>query len=59
MPLAVRWAADRGADRVELYTEPFARAFERDGDEARRSFALYSEASRLAHALGLGVNALI
>ena len=25
----VRWAADVGADRVELYTEPFARAFER------------------------------
>ena len=24
----VKWAASLGADRVELYTEPFARAFE-------------------------------
>src|SRR5437773_7524890 len=35
-PLAdpIRWAASVGADRVELYTEPFARAFERGGAEA-------------------------
>ena len=26
---AIRWAAEMEADRVELYTEPFARAFER------------------------------
>src|SRR5438067_7026493 len=25
----IRWAASVGADRIELYTEPFARAFER------------------------------
>lgn len=53
----IRWAADLGADRVELYTEPFARAFERGREEARRSFAVYSRAAELAHALGLGVNA--
>ena len=53
----IRWAADLGADRVELYTEPFARAFERDAAEARRSFAAYAQAASLAHALGLGVNA--
>jgi pyridoxine 5-phosphate synthase len=53
----IRWAASVGADRVELYTEPFARAFERGPDEARRSFAGYSEAAVLAHSLGLGVNA--
>ncbi len=55
----IRWAASVGADRVELYTEPFARAFERspESDAARRSFASYVEAARLAHALGLGVNA--
>ena len=35
----IRWAADVGADRVELYTEPFARAFERGADAARDSFA--------------------
>jgi len=47
----VRWAADVGADRVELYTEPFARAFERGGDEARRSFDTYAGVARLASSL--------
>jgi len=54
---AIRWAAEMGADRVELYTEPFARAFERGDRDARESFALYTTAAELAHALGLGVNA--
>lgn len=54
-PDAVRLAASLGADRVELYTEPFARAFEQGNGD--RSFATYAEAAMLAHALGLGVNA--
>jgi pyridoxine 5-phosphate synthase len=53
----VAWAASLGADRVELYTEPFARAFERGPAEAERSFATYVEAAHAAHAEGLGVNA--
>ncbi|HYM23120.1 MAG TPA: pyridoxine 5'-phosphate synthase [Vicinamibacterales bacterium] len=53
----IRWAASIGADRVELYTEPFARAFERGADSGRRSFTQYAEMSSLAHAVGLGVNA--
>ena len=53
----VRWAAEVGADRVELYTEPFARAFQHDEVRARRSFEVYARAARLAHTLGLGVNA--
>ena len=53
----VRWAADMGADRVELYTEPFARAFERGPAAAEASFAIYSRAATLAHSLGLGINA--
>ena len=53
----IRWAADLGANRVELYTEPFARAFERGDDEGRRSFAIYARAAELAHSIGLGVNA--
>lgn len=53
----VRWAASMGADRVELYTEPFARAFETGADEAAAIFARYAAAARLAHELGLGVNA--
>jgi pyridoxine 5-phosphate synthase len=53
----IRWAADLGADRVELYTEPFARAFEAGEADARRSFTVYARAAELAHSLGLGVNA--
>ena len=54
---AVRWAAGVGADRVELYTEPFARAFEHGGVALRESFAVYAEAAEQAHRIGLGVNA--
>ena len=53
----VRWAAKMGADRVELYTEPFARAFERGAAAGRASFDAYARAAELAHSLGLGVNA--
>ena len=53
----VRWARSLGADRIELYTEPFAQAFKRGSDEARRSFDRYAAVARVAHALGLGVNA--
>jgi pyridoxine 5-phosphate synthase len=53
----IRWAKDVGADRVELYTEPFARAFERGAAAAHESFRRYANAAELAHALGLGVNA--
>ncbi len=53
----IRWAAAIGADRVELYTEPFARAYERGTDAARQSFATFADAARLAHSLGLGINA--
>jgi pyridoxine 5-phosphate synthase len=54
---AIRWAASMGADRVELYTEPFARAFASGPAAASTSFASYAAAARLAHGLGLGVNA--
>ncbi len=54
---AVEWAAEMGADRVELYTEPYARAFERGEAEAQASFACYARAAERAHALGLGINA--
>jgi pyridoxine 5-phosphate synthase len=55
LPDSIRWAASVGADRVELYTEPYARAFE--SGEAGRSFQVYTEAAVLAKSLGLGVNA--
>jgi pyridoxine 5-phosphate synthase len=54
---AIDWAADMGADRIELYTEPFARAFERGGAAATESVERYARAARHAHELGLGVNA--
>jgi pyridoxine 5-phosphate synthase len=53
----VRWAASIGADRIELYTEPFARAFERGAEAGRAAFEQCADAARLAHSLGLGVNA--
>ena len=56
-PAAVRWAARMGADRVELYTEPFARAHKDGGEAAQASFKLYSTVASLAHEHGLGVNA--
>ncbi len=56
-PAPIRWAADMGADRVELYTEPYARAFDRGMTQARESFSRYAEAAELAHSLGLGINA--
>jgi pyridoxine 5-phosphate synthase len=56
-PAAIRWAKAMGADRVELYTEPFARAFERGPQAAAESFDKYSRAASLAFELGVGVNA--
>ena len=54
---AIRWAAGLGADRVELYTEPYARAFERGAPDAQASFEGYARSAQLAHSLGLGINA--
>jgi pyridoxine 5-phosphate synthase len=52
---SMRHAAEIGADRVELYTEPFARAFGTPGQA--ESIEQYAAAARAAHDLGLGVNA--
>jgi pyridoxine 5-phosphate synthase len=57
LPEAVAWAAALGADRVELYTEPFAKAFEAGGTARQQSFDRYAAAARLANTRGLGVNA--
>lgn len=56
-PEPIRWAAELGADRVELYTEPYARASASGPVAGKESFARYVEAATLAHELGLGVNA--
>jgi pyridoxine 5-phosphate synthase len=56
-PGPIDWAADLGADRIELYTEPYARAFEQGGDALIRSLDRYRQAAERAAGLGLGVNA--
>lgn len=53
-PEVIRAAAATGADRVELYTKPYADAYETDRNAA---VAPFIEASRTAHNLGLGINA--
>ena len=53
-PEMVEYAAKAGADRVELYTEPYASAYAA-GPEA--AIAPFVEAARVAKSLGLGVNA--
>ena len=57
VPGPIHWAASVGADRVELYTEPYARAFAQGSEAGRESFETFASAARLAHSLGLGVNA--
>lgn len=50
----IRLAAKTGADRVELFTKPYADNYHTDREAA---VAPYVEASRAAHSAGLGVNA--
>ncbi len=53
-PEQIRAAAATGADRVELYTKPYADLYPTDPDAA---VAPYVAASAVAHSCGLGVNA--
>lgn len=46
-----------GADRIELYTGPFAQAFDQPGDHWRTLLEQHRAAAQTAQALGLGVNA--
>ncbi|MGE3959800.1 MAG: pyridoxine 5'-phosphate synthase [Vicinamibacterales bacterium] len=54
---AIALARQVGADRVELYTEPFARAYEQGAEAAVNAFERYVVAAELAHEAGLGINA--
>lgn len=51
---AVEYAAHAGADRVELYTEPYAKAYATDRDAA---IAPFIRAAKAARDVGLGLNA--
>lgn len=53
-PEQIKAAAKAGADRVELYTKPYANLFPTNPEKA---VAPYVEASQAAHKVGLGVNA--
>jgi pyridoxine 5-phosphate synthase len=55
LPEAMPAVRELGADRVELYTEPYVRAF--GTPEEGRVIARYAEAARAAHRAGLGINA--
>jgi len=54
---SVQWRQARGlgADRVELYTQPYAEAFGRDDFDS--TLAKYTAAAESAQSAGLGVNA--
>jgi pyridoxine 5-phosphate synthase len=50
----VEGAKKTGADRIELYTEPYASHFHLNKEQAIKS---YVEAAHVAHDIGLGINA--
>ena len=50
----IEYAAKAGADRVELYTEPYASAYTANREAA---VAPFIEAAKVARCLGLGLNA--
>lgn len=54
-PKMIEGAAETGTDRIELYTESFAKLY----DEGKPEMAVkpYTAAAKLAHELGLGLNA--
>jgi len=55
VPAAMVAVRDLGADRIELYTEPYARAFGSAGERAE--VEKYAAAARAAQQAGLGINA--
>ena len=54
IPGAMQFVVEAGAERVELYTEPYAAAFANGDESASES---YRETAITARALGLGINA--
>ena len=55
-PEGIEIAKEIGADRIELYTEPYARAF-RTNQNLEQMLEQYASATKVAHDIGLGVNA--
>ena len=57
IPAQIQLAKDIGADRIELYTGPYAAAVLTDDPKVDQIFAQFAAAANLAMTLGLGVNA--
>ncbi|MBT8283921.1 MAG: pyridoxine 5'-phosphate synthase [Flavobacteriaceae bacterium] len=53
-PEMVKGAAETGTDRIELYTEEYAKMYPKDPEKAIKP---YAEAAKVAHSLSLGINA--
>jgi pyridoxine 5-phosphate synthase len=53
-PVMAEGAATIGADRIELYTEPYAKEYHTNKEKAVKP---YVETARVAKSLGLGINA--
>lgn len=56
-PELAKRAADTGADRIELYTEGYAKAFATGGAALEESYAAFAATAQAAASVGLGVNA--
>lgn len=56
-PELAKRAADTGADRIELYTEGYAKAFATGGAALEESYAAFADTAHAAASVGLGVNA--
>ncbi len=54
IPKMVEGAKKVNADRIELYTEPYAHEFHQNKDVAIKP---YKESAKKAHEVGLGINA--
>jgi len=57
IPEQISLAKALGADRIELYTGPFAEAFEQSVESGEQVFNLHANAARHAGNIGLGINA--
>lgn len=54
IPEMIQYAAKTGTDRIELYTESYAKEYAKNKEAAVADFV---EAAHVAHKLGLGINA--
>ena len=57
LPDDIACIPDIGGDRIELYTEPYAEAYEQGGASLEKTTLAFTTAARQAQSLGLGVNA--